>query len=103
LTALLATAQGVRAAQASKPDEVGAASVAFLELMALVLYAWMWLRMMVVASKALQSGHPDSAFYQAKLDVGHFFLKRQLPRYKSLVEEIQAGSAVLMAMDASAF
>ncbi len=103
LTALLATAQSVRTAQASKPDEVGAASVAFLELMALVLYAWMWLRMMVVASKALQSGHPDSAFYQAKLDVGHFFLKRQLPRYKSLVEEIQAGSAVLMAMDASAF
>jgi alkylation response protein AidB-like acyl-CoA dehydrogenase len=103
LAALIETAEGVRTRQGHQPDEVGAASVAFLEMMSLVLYAWMWLRMMRVAEQALQSAKADQAFYQAKLDVGRFFLTRLLPRYKSLAEEIAAGSAVLMVMDADAF
>ena len=49
------------------------------------------------------SGNRDESVFDRPQDVGHFFLKRLLPRYKSLAEEIQAGSAVLMAMDAAAF
>jgi len=103
LDALLETAHGVRARQESNPHEVGAAAVPFLDMMALVLYAWMWLRMMRVAQDAVQADSPEKAFYQAKLDSGRFFLSRLLPRYRALAEEIRAGSAVLMAMDADAF
>lgn len=98
LDELIRVTQTVKAAAADNPNEVGAASTAYLELLSLVMYCYMWARMVARATQAL-AGHPaDAAFYQAKIHVGCFFLDRLMPRYKSLAEEISAGCDVIMAL-----
>ncbi len=97
------TASWVKQANNDNPHEVGAASVPFLELMTLVLYCYMWARMVKTAEQALSDKSGDTAFYNAKIHVGCFFLDRLMPRYKALSAEIKAGSDVLMAMDAELF
>lgn len=103
LDCLIKTTDWVRQASTENPNEIGAASVAYLELMTLILYCYMWARMVSVASKALDDGAQETDFYQAKVHLGCYFLDRLMPRYKSLAEEIRAGSDVVMAMDASLF
>jgi hypothetical protein len=103
LDSLVQTSDWVRQSAAENPNEVGAASVPYLELLTLILYCYMWARMVKVASQALASGATETDFYQAKIHVGCYFLDRLMPRYKSLVEEIRAGSDVLMSMDAALF
>lgn len=108
LDTLLETTEWIRRASAQNADEVGAASVPYLDLLAQLLYGYMWARMMGVAARALdaleQSGSvQDRDFYQAKIHVGAYYFERLLPRYKSLAEEIRAGSAPLMDMPADYF
>ncbi|MDP1757102.1 MAG: acyl-CoA dehydrogenase, partial [Pseudohongiella sp.] len=104
LQTLLDTTATVREASGSNPNEVGAASVAYLDLMTLILYGFMWTRMVSVATRALdENASLDADFYQAKIHVGCFYLDKLMPRYKSVAEEIRAGSDVVMAMDAALF
>ncbi|MGB4247825.1 MAG: acyl-CoA dehydrogenase C-terminal domain-containing protein [Pseudohongiellaceae bacterium] len=103
LDALLDVTRWLKEVSAREPDEVGAASVPYLRLMTLVLYSYMWARMAKAALAGLQTGSSDSRYYDAKLKTGRFFLARILPGYKSLVEEIRGGSAVLMALEADQF
>lgn len=103
LDCLVATTKWIRDASADNPNEVGAASVAYLDLMTLILYCYMWARMVSVASEALDNGASDKDFYNAKIQVGCYFLDRLMPRYKALAEEIKAGSDVVMAMDMALF
>ncbi|TFH75150.1 acyl-CoA dehydrogenase [Gammaproteobacteria bacterium LSUCC0112] len=104
LQTLLDTTATVRDASTSNPNEVGAASVAYLDLMTLILYGFMWARMVSVATRALdENASSDVDFYQAKIHVGCFYLDKLMPRYKSVAEEIRAGSDVVMAMDAALF
>jgi hypothetical protein len=57
-----------------------------------------------VATRALdENPSSDADFYQAKIHVGCFYLDKLMPRYKSVAEEIRAGSDVVMAMDAALF
>jgi alkylation response protein AidB-like acyl-CoA dehydrogenase len=103
LNCLEETTRWVRQANGDNPNEVGAASVPYLDLMTLILYCYMWARMVAVASAALEKSGADKDFYQAKIHLGCYFLDRLMPRYKSLAAEIRAGSDVLMAMDAELF
>ena len=103
LEALLDTTGWLKNASSREPDEVGAASVPYLRFLTIVLYSYMWARMARAALFGLQAGSGDTRYYDAKLKTGRFFLARILPGYKSLVEEIRAGSAVLMALDADQF
>jgi alkylation response protein AidB-like acyl-CoA dehydrogenase len=103
LDCLVRTTDLIRQGNAENPHEVGAASVPYLDLMTLILYCYMWARMVKVAEDALASGAEDSDFYRAKIQVGCYFLDRIMPRYKSLAEEISAGSDVVMALDAALF
>lgn len=103
LDCLVQTTDWIRKSSAENPHEVGAASVPYLDLMTLILYCYMWARMVKVAEEALESGAGDKDFYQSKVHVGCYFLDRLMPRYKSLSEEIRAGSDVLMALDAAHF
>lgn len=103
LDCLVQTTDWIRKSSADNPHEVGAASVPYLDLMTLILYCYMWARMVKVAEEALESGAGDKDFYQSKVHVGCYFLDRLMPRYKSLAEEIRAGSDVLMALDAAHF
>ena len=103
LDCLVQTTDWIRKSSADNPHEVGAASVPYLDLMTLILYCYMWARMVKVAEEALESGAGERDFYQSKVHVGCYFLDRLMPRYKSLSEEIRAGSDVLMALDAAHF
>ncbi len=103
LQTLVSTTDWVKAAAREKPQEVGSASTAYLDLLTLVLYCYMWARMAQVAQAALTAASGDKQFYEAKLLTARFFMARLLPRHKSLAEEICAGSDTLMAMSMELF
>ncbi len=103
LASLQTTTDLIKRSAAQKPEEVGAASVAYLDLLTLVLYCYMWARMAQAAQVALAAGSSETGFYEAKLMTARFFMARLLPRYKSLAEEISSGSETVMAMSADLF
>ncbi|MCB1664609.1 MAG: acyl-CoA dehydrogenase C-terminal domain-containing protein [Pseudomonadales bacterium] len=84
-------------------DEIGAASVPYLRLVTLMLYGFMWARMVQAAERALADGASDISYYDAKLKTARFFVDRVMPGVSALVTEIEAGAASLMAMDADQF
>ena len=88
---------------AENPDEVGAASYAYMELMGLTLYGFMWLRIMFAASKAMEEEGADRAYLDGLLATGRFFFERLAPGSLALKAEIEAGSETLMAMDPEQF
>ena len=45
----------------------------------------------------------EAAFYEAKLDVGRFFMARVLPRHSTHFQGIMAGGETLTRMKAEAF
>lgn len=90
----------IRAA-ASNPNEVGAASVDYLDLFGLTALAYMWAMMVKVAAPKAES--EESAFYGAKLVTARFYYNRLLPKTLSLAEGIKAGSDDMMALAAEHF
>ncbi|MEB0204760.1 acyl-CoA dehydrogenase C-terminal domain-containing protein [Pseudomonas sp. CCC3.1] len=82
------------------PNEIGAASVEYLQLFGYVAYAWLWARMADVAQRSLQA---DPEFYAAKLATATFYFSRLLPRTLSLEQSIRAGSESLFELDAAGF
>ncbi len=80
---------------ARDPALAGAASVHYLDLFALTVYAWLWARMASVA--------PDDAFGAAKRHTATFFFAHLLPRSLALAEAIDADSAAIMAMPDASF
>ncbi len=88
-------------AQASRsPNEVGAASVEYLQLFGHVAYAWLWARMAAVA-EARQA--EDEAFYRAKRATAEFFFRRLLPRTLALEASIRAGAEPLFGLSSEQF
>ena len=88
---------------ADDPNEIGAASYAYMELMGLTLYCFMWLRMLAAAQSALKNGEREQDYYIGLIKTGAFFYARLLPRAKSLAHELEAGAETLMAMTAEQF
>lgn len=86
-----------------RPEEVGAASYAYMELMGLTLYSFMWLRMIAAAHRALEAGEGDAGYYDGVIKTGQFFYSRLLPASASLVSAIEAGAESVMAMTAEQF
>ena len=109
-----------------RPTEIGAASYPYMELMGLNLYAFMWLRILQAAHAGGSTGTSGSAdanssdsaggsagadgsdsvsadYRDALAKTGAFFFARLLPRTATLLQEIEAGSATLMAPHASQF
>ena len=82
------------------PNEIGAASVEYLQVFGYVAYAWLWARMADVAQGSLEA---DPAFYKAKLATATFYFKRLLPRITGLEQSIRAGSESLYELDAASF
>ncbi|GLZ87892.1 acyl-CoA dehydrogenase [Metapseudomonas resinovorans] len=88
-------------AQASRsPNEVGAASVEYLQLFGHVAYAWLWARMAAVA-EARQA--EDEAFYGAKRATAEFFFRRLLPRTLALEASIRTGAEPLFGLSSEQF
>jgi alkylation response protein AidB-like acyl-CoA dehydrogenase len=87
----------------ANPDNAGAASVAYLRLMALVALGSFWLLMARAAREALATGEGDAGFLEAKLLTARHFFERQLPECSMLLARVEAGAETLMAFPAEAF
>ena len=81
------------------PNEVGAASVEYLQVFGYTAYAYMWALM---ARTALAKQDQD-AFYVSKLGTARFYFARLLPRIHSLAASVKAGSESLYLLDAAQF
>ena len=84
------------------PEEIGAASYAYMELLGLTLYNFMWLRILAAVLPKLQAGsatRPTSPDWSRQRN-------SSLPgccQNPALVDEIEAGAQTLMAMSAEEF
>ncbi|WP_342246785.1 acyl-CoA dehydrogenase C-terminal domain-containing protein [Pseudomonas sp. OTU5201] len=85
---------------ACNPNEVGAASVEYLQLFGHVAYAWLWARMAQVAQARREE---DEDFYAAKLATAEFYFRRLLPRTLGLEASIRGGSEPLFGLTAEQF
>ncbi|WP_374287121.1 acyl-CoA dehydrogenase C-terminal domain-containing protein [Pseudomonas fluvialis] len=85
------------------PEQAGAASVPYLRLFALTTLAWLWSRMALVAQQKLAAGSSETAFYAAKLKSADFYMARVLTETDSLLAEVLAGKATLMAFSEEEF
>ncbi|MDA7089031.1 acyl-CoA dehydrogenase C-terminal domain-containing protein [Pseudomonas sp. SA3-5] len=83
----------------ANPNEVGAASVEYLQVFGYTAYAYMWALM---ARAALAKQDQDD-FYVSKLGTARFFFARLLPRIHSLTASVKAGSDSLYLLDAAQF
>jgi alkylation response protein AidB-like acyl-CoA dehydrogenase len=81
------------------PQEIGAASVEYLQVFGYTAYAYMWALM---ARAALGKEGQDD-FYVSKLGTARFYFARLLPRIHSLTASVKAGSASLYLLDAEQF
>ncbi len=84
----------------SNPENAGAASHDYLNLMALTALALMWARIVKAAQPLATSGDP---FYANKLITGRYFLERILPETTSHLTKLKSGAAPVMALEAEGF
>jgi hypothetical protein len=83
----------------TNPNEIGAASVEYLQAFGYVSYAYMWALM----AKASLGKEAQDDFYASKLGTARFYFARLLPRIHSLSASVKAGSESLFLLDAAQF
>ena len=83
----------------TNPNEIGAASVEYLQAFGYVAYGYMWAQM----AKAALGKEGEEVFYASKLGTARFFFARLLPRVQSLSAAVRAGSESLFLLDAEQF
>ncbi|MGY2288045.1 acyl-CoA dehydrogenase C-terminal domain-containing protein [Pseudomonas gingeri] len=83
----------------TNPDEIGAASVEYLQAFGYTAYAYMWALM----AKAASGKEKQEAFYASKMGTARFYFARLLPRIHSLTASVKAGSESLFLLDAEQF
>lgn len=81
------------------PNAIGAASVEYLELFGLTVYAYMWAKMVKAAAPKVGTDE----FYASKVKTAKFFYSRLLPKTVSLSELVRSGSEDMMALAADQF
>jgi alkylation response protein AidB-like acyl-CoA dehydrogenase len=83
----------------TNPNEIGAASVEYLQVFGYTAYAYVWALM----ARAALAKQGDDEFYVSKLGTARFFFARLLPRIHSLTASVKAGSESLYLLDAAQF
>ncbi|AXK54222.1 acyl-CoA dehydrogenase C-terminal domain-containing protein [Pseudomonas protegens] len=83
----------------SNPNEIGAASVEYLQVFGYTAYAYMWALM----AKAALGKEQEEDFYASKLGTARFYFARLLPRTHSLAASVKAGSESLFLLQAEQF
>ena len=73
-----------------------------MELMGCVLYGYMWAKILATALVCAE-GKYSAGYLDGLKKTASFYFEKILPRYKSLAEEVAAGSETLMAMSAEQF
>ena len=88
----------------ARPEEAAAAATDYLRLFGYVAMAYMWCRMAQVAGEKLRAGaNGEAAFYEAKQDVGAFYMARVLPRHSVHFQGVMAGAETVVRMADAAF
>jgi alkylation response protein AidB-like acyl-CoA dehydrogenase len=85
------------------PNNAGAGAYAYQDLMGLVAFGWMWLKMAAAAQRALKGGASDELFYQTKLDLADFYAKRELSGSSALRRKVEAGAETVMKIPEEVF
>jgi hypothetical protein len=85
------------------PNNAGAGAYAYQDLMGVVTFGWMWLKMAAAAQRALDAGASDDLFYQTKLDLADFYAKRELPTAGALRKKVEAGAESVMKIPEEVF
>ncbi|MDX1434059.1 MAG: acyl-CoA dehydrogenase C-terminal domain-containing protein [Gammaproteobacteria bacterium] len=98
---LEATTRWIAKAARTNPEEIGAASYDYLRLLALVALGHMWARTAAIA--LARAPGDNTGFYDGKLKVARFYMKRLLPQTAALAVSVRSGGDSLMALDADAF
>ncbi len=82
--------------------EIAAASVDYLYFSGYVVFAYLWLKMAVIAQYQIDQGSTD-AFYSAKVATAQFYFERILPRTLTHFANIHAGSSSLYQLSPEQF
>ena len=82
------------------PNSRNAAACDYLRLFSLTVFAWIWTLM---AEAAFAKANSSEAFYDTKIHVGLYFMRRVLPQTTGLDSIIRAGSEPMMALTEVAF
>ena len=85
------------------PNDALAGSTDFMHLMGHVCLGLMWAKMALAAHEALAAGASDTAFYQAKIATGRYYMTRQLPATAMHLARIMTGAETVMALEAADF
>ncbi len=83
----------------TNPNEIGAASVEYLQVFGYTAYAYMWALM----ARTAQGKEQEDDFYASKMGTARFFFARLLPRIQSLSSSVKAGSESLYLLNAEQF
>ena len=83
----------------NNPNEIGAASVEYLQAFGYTAYAYMWALM----AKAASGKENQDDFYASKLGTARFYFARLLPRIHSLSASVKAGSESLFLLEPGQF
>jgi alkylation response protein AidB-like acyl-CoA dehydrogenase len=86
----------------ANPENAGAASTDYLNLLALAGMAYMWARMAKAAQARIAAGETDP-YYANKLVTGRYFLERILPDGRAHLAKLKTGAATMMELPAEAF
>ena len=84
------------------PNDALAGSYDFMHLLGHVCLGLMWAKMAKAAYAGLATGG-DTAFLEAKIKTGRFYMARHLPATALHLARIQTGAEPVMALDADAF
>ena len=87
----------------TNPDNAGAASYPYMQLIGNLSLGLMWLRMARASAEALANGTDDKAFHETKLATARFYAEKVMPETNALRRKIEAGSESLMALPVEAF
>jgi alkylation response protein AidB-like acyl-CoA dehydrogenase len=86
----------------ANPENAGAASTDYLNLLALAGMAYMWARLAKAAGARIAAGDTDP-YYAGKLVTGRYFLERIAPDGRAHLAKLKTGSATMMELPAEAF
>ncbi|WP_371037058.1 MULTISPECIES: acyl-CoA dehydrogenase C-terminal domain-containing protein [unclassified Rhodosalinus] len=85
------------------PNAALAGSYDFMHLFGHVCLGLMWTKMALAARKAIEAGADDTAFHEAKLATGRYYMARQLPATGMHLARIESGAEPVMTLDAANF
>ena len=85
------------------PDAALAGSYDFMHMMGHACLGLMWARMARAAYAALDAGGGDTAFLEAKIATGRYYMARQLPATALHLARIETGADPVMALTAEQF